>query len=113
MVKPITEFGGWLKFFQVTHIIGVIAIVITILLMIIAVFVDVNYKEAIEFAVYTIDLLVALYFTIKILNIVKDEDSEWTNADSTTVRGSIQTVIHFLIWRSYFRKSKRVALYYS
>ncbi len=146
MAKPINEFGGWLRFFQISNIISLIIFPFLLILMFIEIFIDFNYKQAIEFSIVIIDLVITMYFIIKILGIVQKNDSEvperiiyylkmimifsliflifeipatlwanngeWTNDDSASVRGSLQSIITFLIWRSYFRKSKRVNLYY-
>jgi len=54
--------------------------------------------------------LILLVFEIPI--ILWANDGQWTSDDSRSVRSSLQTIITYLIWRKYFRSSKRVMMYY-
>lgn len=146
MAKPLNEFGGWLRFFQVVNLIGVIIFPIILLLVVIGTFTDYNYKNAVESLVTMVDIAISVYFSIRILQIIKKRDisvpaaiikylllimifslvflaieipiilwandGQWTQADTASARSSLQTVVSYLIWSAYFRKSKRVDLYY-
>ena len=150
MAKPLNEFGGWLRFFQITNIIGVVLLGISIFMSTLAIadfFIEQNYKEVIELTVIALDIIITFILTLKILWVLKIRDKcipvtirrcllwilifsiiflgveisvvYWINGwkllneDYQSFRGSIQTVVFCLIWISYFKKSKRVSLYYN
>ncbi len=147
MPKQFSEFGGWLRFFQVIQIISFVLGIVGILLLLVVNITNFEFKSFIDSFVTTVDIIITMYFTLNIIKILKKRekctpdkvvnnlknimlfslaflvieiplifwvnDGAWTRYDSTSVRASLNTILHFVIWRSYFNKSKRVKGYYT
>ena len=150
MAKPLNEFGGWLRFFQITNIIGTVFLIIVIALSIlstVSLLITAEYKEVVGMIVMTIDITITVGFTIMILwNIKKKDEStpakiryylllilifslvflvieipvtNWicdrklSFINFQYFQDAARSVIFCLIWMSYFKKSKRVSLYYN
>lgn len=71
MEKPLHEFGGWLRFFQVTNIIGVIVLLPMIVFLIIFSLAMFEIKQFISSSAVVVDLLISFYLILRILKILK------------------------------------------
>lgn len=76
MAKPLHEFGGWLRFFQVMNIFGAVVCSVVILIFIFVAIAEPYSKSTIEFLISAIDLMISLYFMIKIISIIKKKKPE-------------------------------------
>jgi len=77
MAKPLNEFGGWFRFFQIINIIGVVLLGISVLLSTLAIasfFLQQNYKGAIELIIMILKIIVTMILALKILWILKIKD---------------------------------------
>jgi len=77
MAKPLNEFGGWLRFFQIINIIGVVFLGISIFMSTLAIadlFMAQNYKVMVELIVIALEIIIMFILTLRILWVLKIRD---------------------------------------
>jgi len=147
MAKPLDEFGGWLRFFEITSWIGVVVISGLCMFLLLALAGVERTGDFMSILISAVDSIVYVVLMIKLLKIIRIKDPEtpskvvgflklvvlftvlFTVCDIISAyfffdkkeflelagvngKAITQAVFWFLVWRSYFTKSKRVEAYY-
>ena len=143
MAKPLNEFGGWLRFFQVTCWLTLIIFAVNGALAVAAVFNQFSFQKLIVFSVLLAGVVVILSLLWKILRLLKVQSPKtpeqiakkislvaicavifslvdtfsglWLfqmSLSFSSLMGLLRPIVWFLVWSSYFKKSKRVNSHY-
>jgi len=151
MAKPLDQFGGWLNFFYVGHLVCIIYLVGASLIYALAIFAVGGGSKAMLVLIGLLHSIITVILCIKIVKILKikeldtpqkvvkimtwlvilavifafcniliysfndiPEVEDYSGLDrlARTVFRVIGAIIGYAIWKSYFKKSKRVIAYY-
>ena len=143
MAKPLNEFGGWLRFFQVTCWLTVVVFVVNVFLSVAAILKQFSLQRVLVFSVLITGIAIILSLLWKVLRLLKVKSPEvpaqiikkillvtvftvafslvdvlsglWlyqTSPSASSLVGLVRPIVWYLIWSTYFRKSKRVQAHY-
>lgn len=119
MAKPLNEFGGWLRFFQIANIIGIVIGFIMVLIFIAAFFLSLadgenfsNLDKA-TFIFIMIEIPVFMYFTVRILQYLKIKSPDTPGNISKMIQyililTIITGVIEFAVYLSFHNASDQL-----
>ncbi|GMT48766.1 MAG: hypothetical protein IEMM0008_0305 [bacterium] len=138
MVRPIDDFGGWLRFFQIDNWLVILALIFDIVDLSMGLKDLGTVKAVIRDSLTIIEFTAYIYMTYKMLNVIQLKSADIPNIISkllltllilsasflvikmfvtsempmTSVKIMGGEVFYFIAWANYFERSKRVKAYY-